>query len=229
MSTSKFLSQMQNLGISSSKIHRNLPVEKLVEISVNNNEGILTSTNSLSVKTGKYTGRSPNDRFIIYDDETHDKIDWGEINHQFPTEKFNQILEKMKKSVENKEIFVFDGFVGADKENRLPIRIINDHAWQNLFARQLFVRPSKEELDSHEPEFTVICINDFEAMPEVDGTNSNAFILINLSKKMTIIGATNYAGEMKKSLFSVMNYLMPARNIFPMHCSAKIGKNGETA
>ncbi len=229
MSTSKFLSQIQNLGISSSKIHRNLPVEKLVEISVSNNEGILTSTNSLSVKTGKYTGRSPNDRFIIYDDETHDKIDWGEINHQFPTEKFNQILEKMKKSVENKEIFVFDGFVGADKENRLPIRIINDHAWQNLFARQLFVRPSKEELDNHEPEFTVICINDFEAMPEVDGTNSNAFILINLSKKMTIIGATNYAGEMKKSLFSVMNYLMPARNIFPMHCSANIGKNGETA
>jgi len=220
---------MQELGISSTKIHRNLSVEKLVEISINNNEGVLTSTNSLSVKTGKYTGRSPNDRFIIYDDETHDKIDWGEINHQFPTEKFKQILEKMKKSVENREIFVFDGFVGADKDNRLPIRIINDHAWQNLFARQLFVRPSKEELDSHEPEFTVICINDFEALPEVDGTNSNAFILINLSKKITIIGATSYAGEMKKSLFSVMNYLMPARNIFPMHCSANIGKNGETA
>ena len=229
MSASKFLTQMQELGVSSSKIRRNLPVEKLVEISISNNEGVLTSTNSLSVKTGKYTGRSPNDRFIIYDDETHDKIDWGEINHQFPTEKFNQILEKMKKSVVDKEIFVFDGFVGADKSNRLPIRIINDHAWQSLFARQLFVRPSKEELDNHEPEFTVICLNDFEALPEIDGTNSNAFILINLSKKITIIGATSYAGEMKKSLFSVMNYLMPSRNIFPMHCSANIGKNGETA
>ena len=229
MSVSKFLTQMQELGISSSKIHRNSPVEKLVEISISNNEGVLTSTNSLSVKTGKYTGRSPNDRFIIYDDETHDKIDWGEINHQFPTEKFNQILEKMEKSIVDKEIFVFDGFVGADKNNRLPIRIINDHAWQSLFARQLFVRPSKEELDNHEPEFTVICLNDFEALPEIDGTNSNAFILINLSKKITIIGATSYAGEMKKSLFSVMNYLMPSRNIFPMHCSANIGKNGETA
>ena len=229
MSVSKFLTQMQELGISSSKIHRNSPVEKLVEISISNNEGVLTSTNSLSVKTGKYTGRSPNDRFIIYDDETHDKIDWGEINHQFPTEKFNQILEKMEKSIVDKEIFVFDGFVGADKSNRLPIRIINDHAWQSLFARQLFVRPSKEELDNHEPEFTVICLNDFEALPEIDGTNSNAFILINLSKKITIIGATSYAGEMKKSLFSVMNYLMPSRNIFPMHCSANIGKNGETA
>ena len=220
---------MQELGVSSSKIRRNLPVEKLVEISISNNEGVLTSTNSLSVKTGKYTGRSPNDRFIIYDDETHDKIDWGKINHQFPTEKFNQILEKMEKSIVDKEIFVFDGFVGADKSNRLPIRIINDHAWQSLFARQLFVRPSKEELDNHEPEFTVICLNDFEALPEIDGTNSNAFILINLSKKITIIGATSYAGEMKKSLFSVMNYLMPSRNIFPMHCSANIGKNGETA
>ena len=229
MSASKFLTQMQELGVSSSKIRRNLPVEKLVEISISNNEGVLTSTNSLSVKTGKYTGRSPNDRFIIYDDETHDKIDWGEINHQFPTEKFNQILEKMEKSIVDKEIFVFDGFVGADKNNRLPIRIINDHAWQSLFARQLFVRPSKEELDNHEPEFTVICLNDFEALPEIDGTNSNAFILINLSKKITIIGATSYAGEMKKSLFSVMNYLMPSRNIFPMHCSANIGKNGETA
>ena len=229
MSTSKFLTQMQELGVSSSKIHRNLPIEKLVEISINNNEGVLTSTNSLSVKTGKYTGRSPNDRFIIYDDETHDKIDWGKINHQFPTEKFNQILKKMEKSIVDKEIFVFDGFVGADKSNRLPIRIINDHAWQSLFARQLFVRPSKEELDNHEPEFTVICLNDFEALPEIDGTNSNAFILINLSKKITIIGATSYAGEMKKSLFSVMNYLMPSRNIFPMHCSANIGKNGETA
>ena len=229
MSASKFLTQMQELGVSSSKIRRNLPVEKLVEISISNNEGVLTSTNSLSVKTGKYTGRSPNDRFIIYDDETHDKIDWGEINHQFPTEKFNQILEKMEKSIVDKEIFVFDGFVGADKSNRLPIRIINDHAWQSLFARQLFVRPSKEELDNHEPEFTVICLNDFEALPEIDGTNSNAFILINLSKKITIIGATSYAGEMKKSLFSVMNYLMPSRNIFPMHCSANIGKNGETA
>ena len=229
MSVSKFLTQMQELGISSSKIHRNSPVEKLVEISISNNEGVLTSTNSLSVKTGKYTGRSPNDRFIIYDDETHDKIDWGKINHQFPTEKFNQILEKMEKSIVDKEIFVFDGFVGADKSNRLPIRIINDHAWQSLFARQLFVRPSKEELDNHEPEFTVICLNDFEALPEIDGTNSNAFILINLSKKITIIGATSYAGEMKKSLFSVMNYLMPSRNIFPMHCSANIGKNGETA
>ena len=135
----------------------------------------------------------------------------------------------MKKYVEGKELFVFDGFAGAEKENRLPIRVINDHSWQNLFARQLFVRPSKEELENHEPEFTVMCINDFEAIPEVDGTNSNIFILINLSKKIVLIGGTNYAGEIKKSIFSVMNYILPARKVFPMHCSANIGKDGYSA
>ena len=135
----------------------------------------------------------------------------------------------MKKFVEAKELFVFDGFVGAEKENRLAIRVINDHAWQNLFARQLFIRPSKAELEEHEPEFTVMCINDFEAIPEVDGTNSNVFILIDLTKKIVLIGGTSYAGEMKKSMFGVMNYILPSRGVFPMHCSANIGKNGDTA
>ena len=128
-----------------------------------------------------------------------------------------------------KELFIFDGFVGADPENRLSIRIITDHAWQSLFAHQLFIRPSAAELESHEPELTVMCINDFEAIPEVDGTNSNAFILINLTKKLVLIGSTNYAGEIKKSVFSVMNFLLPSKDVFPMHCSSNIGKDGNTA
>ena len=227
--TSKFTSQLTEFGLLPSKIYRNLKVEDLIKISVEKNEGIVTSTGSLSVKTGKYTGRSPNDRFIVYDDETHDKVDWGKINHQFPSGKFEKLLEKMKKYVSGKELFVFDGFVGADKENRLAIRVINDHAWQNLFANRLFIRPSSLELENHEPEFTLICINDFNAIPEVDGTNSNAFIIIDLSKKIVLIGGTNYAGEMKKSMFSVMNYLLPAKEVFPMHCSANIGKDGDTA
>jgi len=131
--------------------------------------------------------------------------------------------------VEGRELFVFDGFVGADKENRLPIRVINDHAWQNLFAKQLFIRPSAAELEVHEPEFTVMCINDFKALHEVDGTNSNVFIIIDLTRKIVLIGGTSYAGEMKKSMFSVMNYILPNRGIFPMHCSANIGKEGDTA
>jgi len=227
--TTKFISQIEDFGIKPSKIFRNLSVQELVDIAVSRNEGIVTSTGSLSVKTGKYTGRSPDDRYIVYDDTTHDMIDWGTINHQFPVGKFDQIFEKLKKFVEGKELFVFDGFVGADKENRLPIRVVNDHAWQNLFARQLFIRPSATELEGHEPEFTVMCINDFEALPEVDGTNSNVFIFIDLTRKIVLIGGTRYAGEMKKSMFSVMNYILPNRGIFPMHCSANIGKDGDTA
>ena len=227
--TARFISQIEAFGIKPSKIHRNLSPEKLVEASVQRNEGIVTATGSLAVKTGKYTGRSPDDRYIIDDDETHDNVDWSKVNHPFPIDRFDKISEKMKKFIEGKEIFVFDGFVGASKENRLPIRVINDHAWQSLFARQLFVKPSAAELDEHEPEFTVICINGFEAIPEVDGTTSNVFILINLTKKLVLIGGTSYAGEIKKSMFSVMNYLLPKKGVFPMHCSANIGKNGDTA
>jgi len=227
--TSKFTTQLEDFGITPSTVHRNLPVAKLVEIAVQKNEGILTATGSLSVKTGKYTGRSPDDRYIVFDDETHENVDWGKVNHQFPPGKFDKIFEKMKNFVDGKDLFIFDGFVGADLENRLSIRVINDHAWQNLFARQLFVRPSATELESHEPEFTLMCINDFETIPEVDGTSSNVFILINLSKKLVLIGGTSYAGELKKSMFSVMNYILPSRGVFPMHCSANIGKDGDTA
>ena len=227
--TSKFTNQLVEFGINPSKVYRNLSVTNLVEIAIQKNEGIVTSTGSLSVKTGKYTGRSPDDRYIVYDDETHENVDWGKINHQFPTGKFDKIFEKMKKFVEGNELFVFDGFAGADKENRLPIRVLTDHAWQSLFARQLFVRPSSAELETHDPEFTVMSLNDFEAITEVDGTNSNVFILINLSKKLVLICGTSYAGEIKKSIFSVMNYILPARGVFPMHCSANIGKDGDTS
>ena len=227
--SSKFLTQLENFGINPKSVYRNLSVEKLVEIATQKNEGILTSSGSLSVKTGKYTGRSPQDRYIIYDDETHETIDWGSVNRQFPSEKFNQLFEKMKKHAGGQELYVFDGFIGASKESRLPIRVINDHAWQSLFCRQLFVRPSSTELESHEPEFTIVCLNDFDAIPELDGTRTNAFIMINLSKRIVLIGATNYAGEMKKAMFSIMNYLMPSRGVFPMHCSANIGKDGDTA
>jgi len=206
-----------------------LTVDDLVKTAVARNEGVINSTGSLSVNTGKYTGRSPDDRFIVIDDKTRNTIDWGKINHQFQSDKFESILEKMKHFVDGKDLFVFDGFAGADKENRLSIRVINDHVWQSLFARQLFIRPSKEELENHEPEFTVMCINDFQAIPKVDGTASNVFILIDLTRKIVLIGGTQYAGEMKKSVFGVMNFLLPERNVFPMHCSANIGKSGDTA
>ena len=226
--TSKFVSQLEEMGIRTGKVHRNLPVKNMIDLTVQKNECILVSTGALSVKTGKYTGRSPDDRYIIDDDETHNKVDWGKVNHPFSEEKFDKIFEKVKKYLEGKEIFVFDGFVGADPDNRLSIRIINDHVWQNLFARQMFIRPSAAELELHKPEFTVIAVNDFKAIPEVDGTRSDAFILINFSRKLVLIGATSYAGEIKKAMFSVMNYILPDRGVFPMHCSANIGRDGDT-
>ena len=227
--TEQFLAQLTAFGINPSKVHRNLSTDEMVAISVDRKEGVVNSTGSLSVNTGKYTGRSPDDRFIVYDDKTHETIDWGKINHQFPSGKFEKLFEKMKDFVANKELFVFDGFVGADPETRLPIRVINDHVWQSMFSSNLFIRPTDEELEKHDPEFTILCINDFLADPEIDGTRTDVFILIDLTRKIVLIGGTEYAGEMKKSMFGVMNFLLPDRNIFPMHCSANIGEKGDTA
>ena len=228
-STRLLTSQLEQIGIKPGKIHRNTDVQELVELVVGKNEGTVTANKAVAVKTGKYTGRSPDDRFIVDDEQTHDTVDWGKINHPFSGDKFDKLFEKMKKFVENKELFVFDGFVGADKEHRLPIRIITDHAWQNLFVRHLFIRPTVEELESHEPEYTLLSINDFKAVPEVDGTRTDIFIVLNYTKKIVLIGGTSYAGEIKKAMFSVMNYSLPSKGVFPMHCSANLGKNGDTA
>ncbi len=226
--TDKFSAQMTDFGICPSTVHRNLAVDEMVRMATERGEGETNSTGAISVDTGKYTGRSPDDRFIVYDDVTRDTVDWGKINHQFPRDRFEAILEKMKKFVDGRELFVFDGFVGADPENCLSIRVINDHVWQSLFARNMFIRPTDEELRQHEPEFTIMCINDFQAVPEVDGTKSEVFILVDLTKKIVLIGGTGYAGEIKKSMFTVMNFILPERNVFPMHCSANIGRGGDT-
>jgi len=228
-STRLFVSQLEKIGIKPRKIQRNLPVQNLVDLIVEKNEGTLSANKAISVKTGKYTGRSPDDRFIVDDEQTHNTVDWGKVNHPIAGDKFDNLFEKMKKHIENKDIFVFDGFVGADKEHRLPIRVITDHAWQNLFVRQLFIRPTAEELESHKPEYTLFAINDFKAIPEVDGTRSDVFIILDYTKKIVLIGGTSYAGEIKKAMFSVMNYSLPSKGVFPMHCSANIGKNGDTA
>jgi phosphoenolpyruvate carboxykinase (ATP) len=227
--TRLLMSQLEEMSIKPGKIHRNLQVKKLVELILEKNEGILTANGAISVKTGKYTGRSPDDRFVVDDEETHKTVDWGKINHPFPENKFDKLYEKMKSHLEGREIFIFDGFVGADLDHRLPIRIITDHAWQSLFVRQLFIRPSAAELESHRPGYTLFALNDFKAVPEIDGTRTDAFIILNYSKKIVLIGATPYAGEIKKAMFSVMNYTLPAKGIFPMHCSANIGREGDTA
>ena len=227
--TSKFTYQIEELGLEPSIIHRNLSSKALIKMAVARNEGVLTKTGALSVTTGQYTGRSPEDRFIVDDKLTHKTVDWGKINKPFPADKFNQILNKMMTYEKSKEFFVFDGWAGADDEARLPVRMITDHAWQSLFVKTMFIEPTSEELEYHEPKFTVFNINDFEARPELDGTRTSTFILLNFTKKLAIIGGTRYGGENKKTIFGVLNFILPGKDIMPMHCSANLGLNGDTA
>lgn len=221
--------QLEEFGIRSARAHRNLSPQQLVDMAVARNEGTVSSNGALSVVTGKFTGRSPHDRFIVDDDLTHATVDWGTVNHPFPEEKFERLFQKIKEHTAGKEIFVFDGFVGADPKARMAVRIITDHAWQSLFAHQLFIRPGSDELESFRPEYTVVSMNDFRADPAVDGTRTETCIIINLKRKVTLIGTTSYAGEIKKSIFSSMNYYLPDRDIFPMHCSANVGRRGDSA
>src|SRR5687767_13813244 len=221
--------QPEEMDFAFGRAYNNLSVPSLVEVIIKRKEGILSSTGALSVKTGKFTGRSPDDRYIVDDEETHTSIDWGKVNHPISEHNFEKIFRMMKKHMEDKEIYIFDGFVGADPENRLPIRIVNNRAWHNLFARQLFIRPQPEELETHTPEFTLLSCDDFAAKPGEMGTRTETFIIINFKKKLVLIGSTSYAGEIKKAMFSIMNYVLPKKGIFPMHCSANVGKDGDTA
>lgn len=227
--TTKSMVQFAEMEIEIGRVHHNLSVPSLIELIISRKEGVLSSTGALSVKTGKFTGRSPDDKYIVDDEVTHDTIDWGKVNHPISEENFDRIFRRMKKHVEDNEFFIFDGFVGANPENRLPIRTINNRAWHNLFARQLFIRPSQEELKNHEPEFTLLSCDDFATIPEEEGTRSETFIIINFKKKIVLIGSTSYAGEIKKAIFSIMNYILPRKSVFPMHCSANVGADGDTA
>jgi phosphoenolpyruvate carboxykinase (ATP) len=227
--TAKPMTQLAEMDIKLGRIHRNLSVPSMVEQIIARKEGILSSTGALSVKTGKFTGRSPDDKYIVDDEVTHNSVNWGKVNHPISEENFDKIFRRMKKHIEGKEFFIFDGFVGADPDHRLPIRVINNRAWHNLFARQLFIRPTGEELEDYKPEFTLISCDDFAAIPEEEGTRTETFIIINFKKKLVLIGSTSYAGEIKKALFSIMNFLLPRKGVFPMHCSANVGKGSDTA
>ncbi|MBA4548437.1 phosphoenolpyruvate carboxykinase (ATP) [Thermoactinomyces intermedius] len=211
------------------KLHINLPVSQLVEHAILRNEAVLTESGAICATTGAFTGRSPKDKFIVQEPSVAEHIDWGSVNQPMEPEKFERLLKRLQSYLAEKELYIFDGFAGADPAYRLPIRVINEYAWQNLFVHQLFIRPSKEELEAHDPEFTVICAPDFKADPKSDGTRSETVIAVSFEHKMVLIAGTRYAGEMKKSIFSVMNYLLPERGVLPMHCSANIGKEGDVA
>jgi len=211
------------------KQHRNLSVAELVEQAVLRQEAILTHEGAIRATTGAFTGRSPKDKYIVADEMVKDQIDWGSVNQPMEPETFERILERLKTYLAEKEVFIFDGFAGADSTYRLPIRVINEYAWHNLFVHQLFIRPTEEELKEHEPQFTVVCVPDFKVDPAVDKTRSETLIAISFAYRLVIIAGTHYAGEMKKSIFSVMNHLLPDFGVMPMHCSANVGKDGDVA
>ena len=209
-------------------IYRNISVPKLIEFAVKREEGFLSDNGALVVNTGKYTGRSPNDRFIVKDNITKDTVNWGKGNLPIDEHVFDEIYNDVLSYLKQKDLFMFDGFIGALKDYTLPIRVICECAYQAMFSNQMFIRPDVKQLSNYIPGFNIISVPGFKARGIEDGINSEAFVLINFSKKIILIGGTAYSGEIKKSAFSVMNFLLPQKGVLPMHCSANTGNDGRT-
>ena len=222
---------LEALGLGGvSNAYWNLSPAELVEESVMMGQGVLTNTGALAVDTGKFTGRSPKDRFVVKDASTEHSVDWGEVNIPFSSEKFDQLYGKMQAYLQNRDVYVRDAYACADDNYRLNIRVVTEYPWSNMFAYNMFLRPTNEEVKSFSPEWHIVCAPEFMADPEVDGTRQSNFAVVNFTKKMIIIGGTGYTGEIKKGIFSVLNYVLPhERNVLSMHCSANVGKDGDTA
>lgn len=218
-------------GISTDKAHWNLSPEKLSQISIEKNQAERASSGAINVLTGKFTGRSPKDRFIVKDEITENKIWWGDINIPFDSEKFDQLYNKVVEHLSGKEIYVRDAFACADDRYKVKIRSINEMPWANLFVHNMFIRPTQEELENFgETDWLIINAPNFYADPEVDGTRDKNFAILNFTRKIALIGGTGYTGEIKKGIFSALNFLLPIyQETLPMHCSANMGEDGDTA
>src|SRR5271154_3958270 len=214
-------------------VHRNLSTPQLVEAAIARGEASLADNGALVALTGARTGRSPRDKFIVRDAVTSDAVDWGKVNQPFDPARFEALLTRVVAHMRERDLYVLDLYAGADPDYRLPVQIIAEYAWHALFVKQLFVRVPADELANHRPGFTVIAAPEFEAVPGLDGTHSGTFIITDFSRRIVLIGGTKYAGEMKKSIFGVMNFLLPQRPfgdvVLPMHCSANVGAGGDMA
>jgi len=216
--------------ISSNNVKVNLAPSQLIEEALINGEGVLTDTGAIMCDTGKFTGRSPKDRYIVKDDITENTVDWGDINFPVSSDCFDKLLNKMTGFLKDKNLYMRDGYAGADKTYRKKVRFITSLAWHNLFCYNMFIRPLEYKLKDFEPDYTVICIPEFKANPEQDGIKASNFAIINFTKKIILIGGTGYAGEIKKSIFSVLNFILPTENdVLSMHCSANVGNDFDTA
>lgn len=221
---------MEALGIKNSNAFWNLSPEKLAEISVEKEMATKADCGAINVLTGEFTGRSPKDRFIVKDDITKDSVWWGNINIPFDTDKFDALYDKVVNYLSGKDVYVRDVYACADPTYRLNLRAVTELPWMNMFVYNMFLRPSIEELENFDPEWTIINAPGFMADPEIDGTRQHNFAILNFTKKIALIGGTGYTGEIKKGIFSALNFILPhQKNVLPMHCSANIGKDGDTA
>ena len=226
----KNMISLEQYGIKNAKIQYNLSSDELHDVTIAKGIGVEAASGALAINTGEFTGRSPKDRFIVKDATTADKIWWGDINIPFDSDKFQKLYDKVTAYLSEKEVFVRDSYACADENYKLNIRVINEYPWSNMFAHNMFLRPTEEELESFSPEWTVVNAPGFMANPAVDGTRQHNFAILDFTRKIALIGGTGYTGEIKKGIFSALNFILPVyKNTLPMHCSANVGKNGETA
>ena len=222
--------ELTELGLrTGGNVYINLAVPTLIEHALTRGEGHLADNGALVVETGKYTGRSPLDRFIVDDAHSHDQVDWNEFNQPISETHFQQLFHKVKAYIKDQDLYVFNGYVGADPDHRLGVRIVNERASQNLFAHQLFRRPLADEQAEHHADITVIAVPGLQGDPDHDGIHSEAFIVLHLTRRLVLIGGSSYAGEIKKSVFSLMNYLMTEQDVLPLHGAANVDEQGHTA
>jgi len=212
------------------RVYWNLPVAALYEEATFRNEGYVAHGGPLVVNTGKWSARAAQDKFVVQEASTEDKIWWGEYNRPYSPEKFSNLYSRVQAYLQDEELFVQDCFVGSDPEFRMPIRVITEDAWQSIFARNMFITPkTQEEYQNHVPEFTVIAAPSFKVDPRIDGTRSDTAIILNFAERLALICNSSYGGEIKKSMFTVMNYLLPLQDVLAMHCSANVGADGDAA
>ncbi len=221
---------IENYGIKNATVHWNLSPEKLADICVDKGLGKIASNGALMVNTGEFTGRAPKDRFIVKDDITSDKVWWGNINMPFDEDKFESLYNKVIKHLSGKELYARDVFACADKKYKINIRMITELPWANLFAYNMFLRPEESELENFQPEWTIFQAPSFMAVAAEDGTRQHNFAILSFKRKTILIGGTGYTGEVKKGIFSALNFILPVyKDTLPMHCSANVGEDGETA
>ena len=213
---------LEKYGIKNAKINYQLSPNELQSKAIENGQGVETSNDTLAVNTGEFTGRSPQDRFIVKDDITKDRIWWGDINIPFESDKFQKLYDKVVDYLSEKEVYVRDSYACADNDYRLNIRVINEYPWSNMFAYNMFLRPTENELENFEPEWTVVNAPGFMADAKIDGTRQHNFAILDFTRKIALIGGTGYTGEIKKGIFSALNFILPVfKNTLPMHCSCK--------